>query len=340
MIKKAVDKLITLLLIGGTFCSVLAYWGNSHWWLELLTHFRAFYFFSGIVAFLWLLATRRFLFTVFASVILVLNWQVPMLYLPPSVVSFNSTEALAEHVDKKRKPIVIYHANVLSSNTQYQQLVQQLSDYQPDIVILQEITEAWLQGIKEGLADYPYQLTKPEAGNFGIALFSRFPLTNRQTIQLSNTGLPSIFASAQTPQGELAVFTTHPLPPVSVSYSLLRDFQLEATAKFLQSVAAPYVLVGDLNTTPWSPAFTRLMKRANLKNARQGLGILPTWPAPLPLLQIPIDHVLHSEKIQVISMEVADKIGSDHLPIVTKIYLTEDNADKQLQKDKKNKKSH
>ncbi|MBU2713408.1 endonuclease/exonuclease/phosphatase family protein [Zooshikella harenae] len=335
MIKKAVDKLITLFLIGGTFCSVLAYWGSSHWWLELLTHFRAFYFFSGIVALLWLIATRRYLLSVLALVILLLNWQVPMLYLPPSAVSFNGTEALAEHVNKKRKPIVIYHANILSSNTQYQKLIQQLSDYRPDIIILQEVTEAWLKAIKEGLADYPYQLTKPEEGNFGIALFSRFPLTSRQTVQLSNTGLPSIFASVQTTQGELAVFTTHPLPPVSVSYSLLRDFQLEATAKFLQSIVAPYVLVGDLNTTPWSPAFTQLMKRANLKNARQGMGILPTWPAPLPLLRIPIDHVLHSEKIQIISMEVADNIGSDHLPIVAKMNLTADNSENQVQKEKK-----
>ncbi|RDH42026.1 endonuclease/exonuclease/phosphatase family protein [Zooshikella ganghwensis] len=323
MIKKVVDKLTFLVILGATFCSVLAYWGSSHWWLELLTHFRAFYFYSAIVVLVLLLVTRRLFLALLALFILGLNWQVPMLYLPPSTLVSSALESSPKSTDTKKKSIVIYHANVLSSNTQYQKLVQQLSDYQPDIIVLQEVTEGWLKGIEDGITDYPYQITKPEEGNFGIALFSRFPFNNKQTVQLSNTGIPSIFVSAQTPQGELSVFTTHPLPPVSVSYSLLRDFQLEATAKFFQSVAAPYLLVGDLNTTPWSPVFKRLMKQAKLKNARQGIGILPTWPAPLPLLQIPIDHVLHSENIEIISMEVAGHIGSDHLPIVTKLHLVD-----------------
>ena len=83
------------------------------------------------------------------------------------------------------------------------------------------------------------------------------------------------------------------------------------------------ILIGDLNTTPYSPYFSQLLKDSGLLNSMQGLRILGTWPADLPFfLRIPIDHLLVSKNIQVVKQEICPHVGSDHLPILTSISIS------------------
>jgi endonuclease/exonuclease/phosphatase (EEP) superfamily protein YafD len=86
----------------------------------------------------------------------------------------------------------------------------------------------------------------------------------------------------------------------------------------VQALPTPKILVGDLNTSLWSPYYAHLIRQTGLDNARRGFGLLPTWPAymPWPFLMIPIDHCLVSPDIGVIKMRTGRNIGSDHLPIV------------------------
>jgi endonuclease/exonuclease/phosphatase (EEP) superfamily protein YafD len=60
-----------------------------------------------------------------------------------------------------------------------------------------------------------------------------------------------------------------------------------------------------------------------LKNARDGRGILGSWPVAtrLPLLRIPIDHMLVSETLGIEDFRLAPDIGSDHMAIVSVIKL-------------------
>jgi endonuclease/exonuclease/phosphatase (EEP) superfamily protein YafD len=76
--------------------------------------------------------------------------------------------------------------------------------------------------------------------------------------------------------------------------------------------------VGDFNTSLWSPYYAQLIRHTGLVNARQGFGLLPTWPAFLsvPFLMIPIDHCLVSPEIRVIRVRTGRTIASDHLPII------------------------
>ncbi len=54
----------------------------------------------------------------------------------------------------------------------------------------------------------------------------------------------------------------------------------------------------------------------------QGLRIQGTWPSFIPFfLRIPLDHLLVSDNIHIIKQEVGPPVGSDHLPILTKINL-------------------
>lgn len=60
---------------------------------------------------------------------------------------------------------------------------------------------------------------------------------------------------------------------------------------------------------------------SGLRNARQGFGILPTWPrwSLLDGLRIPIDHCLVSSTIAVIAIKTTPISGSDHLSLVIDI---------------------
>jgi endonuclease/exonuclease/phosphatase (EEP) superfamily protein YafD len=92
------------------------------------------------------------------------------------------------------------------------------------------------------------------------------------------------------------------------------------------------IVVGDLNTSPWSAEFMTLTKKTGLRDSQLGYGLQPSWPMLLPyfgvntqpnlltqLLQVPIDHVLVSEQIQVFSRHTGPFIGSDHLPVTVEL---------------------
>ena len=71
-----------------------------------------------------------------------------------------------------------------------------------------------------------------------------------------------------------------------------RDEQLLALVTFVKSQNDPIVLIGDLNTTSYSPAFRDLCESTGLRDSRQGFGIQASWTPRLPVLEIAIDHCL------------------------------------------------
>ena len=96
----------------------------------------------------------------------------------------------------------------------------------------------------------------------------------------------------------------------------MRNRQFEELARTAFEEESSVMLIGDLNITSWSPVFWELLRKGGLTDSRQGFGIQPTWPVWLPVLLIPIDHILVSEKIVIHSREVGPNIGSDHYPVV------------------------
>jgi endonuclease/exonuclease/phosphatase (EEP) superfamily protein YafD len=80
-------------------------------------------------------------------------------------------------------------------------------------------------------------------------------------------------------------------------------------------------VLGDLNATPWSYYFQRLVRESGLTDSSKGRGIHATWPAGLFPLRIPIDHCLLSPEIGVINKMTGNNVGSDHLPVVVDLQL-------------------
>jgi endonuclease/exonuclease/phosphatase family metal-dependent hydrolase len=90
-------------------------------------------------------------------------------------------------------------------------------------------------------------------------------------------------------------------------------------AQLASAADLPMVLLGDLNLTPDSPAFERLIDRAGMRDVMRGRGWHPTWLAGFWPLALRIDHILVSPGLCVEHAEVGPPIGSDHRPVVARL---------------------
>ena len=97
--------------------------------------------------------------------------------------------------------------------------------------------------------------------------------------------------------------------------------QLEANANYVAKANNPLVLAGDFNTTMWSPFYKHSLGKVELHNTRAGFGILPTWTTFYPLLSIPIDRCFVSKDIKVLQIRKGNNVGSDHLPLITDLWI-------------------
>jgi endonuclease/exonuclease/phosphatase (EEP) superfamily protein YafD len=289
--------------------------GLEAWQLfELTSHFKLQYLVaSGVFLSIFLYLKRRYyIFALTLSLVVngfyLLGWYIPV---------DNANQKGVE-----RATLTILHANLLSSNTQYDKIISLVGKEKPDIISLQEVSFAWEVKLNILIADYPYYQVIPRRDNFGIALFSKLPLIELVEKDWGQTGgIPSLLAKLKVEQRIIQIASTHPLPPINNIYFKQRNKSLLATVRELATSGYPSIMVGDFNITMWSPNYNILQKNNYFENARKGKGLVATWPAFLGPFGIPIDHVMVSNDFTVQEFRAGPNIGSDHLPIVVKLRI-------------------
>jgi endonuclease/exonuclease/phosphatase (EEP) superfamily protein YafD len=147
-------------------------------------------------------------------------------------------------------------------------------------------------------------------------LLSKVPLSRTNVVFVGDAQVPSIVANVHLPQGEIFLIGTHPVPPISSEFSNLRNNQLAELSNLIAEQKKPVLLIGDLNTSPWSVHFSRLLKESGLQNSMKHFGFQPSWPVGNRFLRIPLDHVLHSPDILIHNRAVGPDVGSDHFSVL------------------------
>ena len=118
----------------------------------------------------------------------------------------------------------------------------------------------------------------------------------------------------------LDVLATHPVPPKDRIQTGARNEHLVDLADEATAGGRPLLLGGDLNATPWSPHFRRLVREGRLADSGRVFGLQGTWPSFAPAwLRIPIDHVLVSPQLRVRDRHTGRPFGSDHVPLLVDV---------------------
>jgi endonuclease/exonuclease/phosphatase (EEP) superfamily protein YafD len=284
--------------------SPLVFLGRHHFALELVSHFRV-----QLAVMLLLFGVSKALqkkpiAVAFGAMALMLGW-------PMVQPAFAPSHQLAGQVTLR-----VLQLNVHTSNQDKASTLGLIRQQQPDLIALEEVDDKWIQGLAALDKDYPYQVKEIRRDNFGIALFSRLPLDATAVQWPGDTGVPTLAATVQLHNNPVRVWVTHPTRPDTPYTARLRDTQLQALALLMDKEPGPVVLAGDLNATPWSPIYADLLQVGRLDNPSERFWSTGTWPAFLPVGRIWIDHVLAGHGAAVVSREVLEDVGSDHLGVL------------------------
>ncbi len=197
----------TISLLGTTFLGViglftlLGFGADYGFFFDIVSHFRLQYalgaFASGIIFIL--LKNRALVLASLIVLIINLIFIVPLYF--PRDASLRTTYP---------PPVGLLLMNVLSSNYDTEAVIAQIHHYQPDILVLEEITPRWFTALSDQLADYPYQLHEVREDNFGIWLLSKFPVSDEEIIPWGPAQLTSATFRFRTPMQLARLFVQPP----------------------------------------------------------------------------------------------------------------------------------
>jgi endonuclease/exonuclease/phosphatase (EEP) superfamily protein YafD len=300
---------VRILLIGLAAASVAAALAPLGWPFELFAHFRWQLAAAGIALLLASLGLRKPWMIGLALLSLVLQ-AVPLLLVQ------RSQAAADPPADCAGPEVTVATVNLQFDNVDHARAIEWLRQNPADIVLLQEVTAAWADAVAGGALPYPYASVATREDPYGIALLSRWPIAEIRPADFAGDGLPSVVARVVVQERAVQVVGLHTHWPLLPGLHNSRDRVLEAAAAEVRRWRGDSVLLGDLNLTPYAPAFARLLEQSGLRDAFGDRLWRPTWQAGLWPIALPIDHVLVPVSSCVIRMEVGPSIGSDHRPVL------------------------
>lgn len=275
-------------------CLSLVGWLPWVWWCELFAHFLPLYTLAILLVLplLWRSRDRPAL----GAAGLALGWNLSCL-VPLYFGRRVSGPALGR----------VVLSNVLTSNPEPDRLLRFLQRARADVVVLLEISPEWVTLLQPLLEEYPGQLLHPRSDNFGLGILSRQPLENPHVF---DGELPWLSADTRLVGKRVQIVAVHPPPPISARACGMRDRIVAEVAGQLQGT---FVLLGDLNATPWALSLSPLRARSRLART----ALLPSWPTMLPaLMRIPIDQCWMGGDVEMVFCRLGPSVGSDHLPLV------------------------
>lgn len=319
-------------ILGYCFSSLIPLIEYKFWWIRVLDFPRLQLLFIGLISGL-IYATKsqdKFKQKAFFLGALILGAGLDIYRVLP----YSPLWAIQSHPPEERDPkstVTFLTVNVLQSNEKSSKLLQLFRDKSPDIAVLLEVNQRWLKELAELDEAYKYNVKYPLENEYGIALYSRLPLSEAKVRFLVDDEVPSIKATAVLESGKpFEIFALHPRPPrPQDGPTNERDAELVMIAKEVSKATLPVVVLGDLNDVAWSHTSRLFSRISKLLDPRVGRGPYATFPASLSFLRFPLDYIFHSKEFRLIEIERLGSLDSDHLPIYASFSLEEEHAHEQ-----------
>lgn len=296
---------------------------------ELCCHFIALYIVAALVlvsvTFVDVLVRRRF--TGPARVVLGLS----LLVLVYCGFKMQPLYQCYEPVPDK-SDLTMVHINLWGGrNNDRESLFKQIAPEDPDVIVVSELEGSWYRTLAARLGSkYPYVSSHPY--NAGVGIYSKYPILKPELriepVEHRARLLCQLDVKGHKPVGLMLVHPTVPIMPKSRFDARNRELT-ELYPAEIKTLGDEQILLGDLNCTPWSPYFDKLLANGHLKDSERGFGYTPSWPTKMFLFVplrpfLPIDHVLVSQGIVVKERRLLGEVGSDHLPVLVRLTLAKD----------------
>jgi endonuclease/exonuclease/phosphatase family metal-dependent hydrolase len=209
-------------------------------------------------------------------------------------------------------------------------LAQIIETQKPDVVTLQEMSRGWAVNGSLDIynwllqrLDFPYAYFTPSSDElWGIAVFSRYPITHAEDFPLPPRDLPlkRSFTYLEIDTGQAT-----PLSVINAHFhhletdSSIRLIQTDTVLNFLQDKPLNrFIMTGDLNAGPAAKEILHLYQHG-FKDAVIEANLQPgyTYPADAPNRRL--DYLLYSPDLTATGVVIPPGAASDHLGIAADI---------------------
>lgn len=288
--------------------SIASFAGRWVWWLDVLANFRAQYVVALLVVGLVIAASRWRRTGLGILAVALTN----LLFVAPLYVG-SPGEPVAGSPDLR-----VMSLNLLSNNESYNEVIEYIEAAEPDVVLLHESSRPWEVAMDSAGLDYEVVRGRSDELIFGTLVLVR-DVVEAVSFGFAE-GAARAIALEYQPEGwpvPVRILSSHPLAPTTAERAALRDAQLAFAADWAGDQDGAFLVVGDLNASPWSWPFRRLVAEGSLRNSQIGFGVQATFPADsFSLLRVPIDHLLHSDELRVRDRRLGPALGSDHFALI------------------------
>lgn len=225
-------------------------------------------------------------------------------------------------------------ANVYIGNRTPAASVERLLERRPDVVVVTERNSEFMAAAAAlgGPALYPFTVDVPSSRpDYEIAIASRIELSSESRVVEDG---PLRIVHARVPCGG------HDLDIVGVHLTALLESgghrswrrEMAALSQYLDGLEAPFVVVGDFNSTAFRPSLTHPLRAVGAHDghraAGKGLTRSLKFAAEGLLARLPamarVDHVFVSRDVHVVDIENLPTSGSDHHPFVATLAVCSD----------------
>lgn len=293
---------IGLLVVGATLGALLADW----WWpLDLLTSFHPQY--AAILLILGLL--HVVLRSPVSATWLLMAALINASLVAPFLIGGGPD------ADAPGARLSVLSFNVGVSNPNRGDIAAYVGQEQPDLLFIIESSFEWEDALAAFGPPMAAVAIVPRGRVSGITVMAN-PEVGARSVPLDFADPEEAVAVEVSLDGRrVVVLALHPRSPTTGARSARRDALLASAGDWVATVDDPVLVVGDLNSTPWSTGFRSLQVRGSLIDSSRGAGLQPTWPSGWGLMMIPIDHALHTVGLVTVERSAGPSLGSAHRPL-------------------------
>ncbi len=224
----------------------------------------------------------------------------------------------------------VFMLNVLYNNENYSKVSSLIESRHPTMVGLFEAGKDWVNNL-DLINIYPYTVEHLPLGTRPITFYSKWPILSAE-IGIVNgtygeyygyymifTVEPQLKAAAAKKKNckPLRVIMFHPVPPKTLLGLYIRNELIDILIDKIRSDKLNTLVLADLNASPFSSAYKKFKRSAQLFDFWTFFKRPITWTplSSFPYFGASIDYFFSKGEIIPMKVETLSPVGSDHLPL-------------------------